>query len=128
MCEALRDAWLLVASRPPTDARATEAILRDHAVQWEGSQIDSQTAESFRAAALRARQTAPGPDGVGYRFWAVERSNAPASLLEVIWPMVGRCAPPAGFNSAIMAFGAKGRTSSLPPLEAVGLVGPWPRS
>lgn len=33
-------------------------------------------AESFRLAASKARQTSPGPDGIGYRFGAVEESVA----------------------------------------------------
>lgn len=52
-----------------------------------------------QSALLSAR----GPDGIGYRFWAVEGSEAPASLLEVLLPMADGCAPPPGF-SATMTF------------------------
>lgn len=42
---------------------------------------DSPCGEDFRTAAKRAKQSAPGPDGIGYRFSAMEGSMAPDALL-----------------------------------------------
>lgn len=108
MRDAIHGAWGPVLKLPSTSAGATGAILLDHAARWVDAQVDSPTAESFRLAASRARQSAPGREGIAYRFWAVEGSVAPDSLLGVFWSMADGCATAAGFNRATMDLVPKG--------------------
>lgn len=78
MCEALRDAWGPVFSRPPADDRTTEAILREHAARWASPIVESLPCRRLVCSLVRP--------GAG-RHW---RS------------MVDGEVPPAVFNSAIM--------------------------
>lgn len=79
MHEALRDEWRPVFTRVPTDVREVRDFLQSLAVRWDVGGWETLGVEDFRVAAKRAKQSAPGPDGIGYRFWVVEDSAAPVA-------------------------------------------------
>lgn len=83
----------LWAARPPVFSRALTDVGRNNAFRWEVDRSEIASVEDVRSAAERAKQSASGPGGIGYRLWAAEECVATDALVGVFWAMADEKLP-----------------------------------
>eukprot|EP00959_Pyramimonas_sp_CCMP1952_P187159 3913727-Pyramimonas_sp.AAC.1 len=101
--DGLRQHWQPTFTDHPVDINAVDDYLRTHLPEFDSPALEVPSPAVLRAALLRAKPTAPGPDRLPAAAWLAD-----PRLVDILYDMMiglyqGRGAPH-GFNFADMVF------------------------
>ena len=104
---ALSVAWSDTFSAKPSCMATAEEVIARWARPLDFSGVAPPTVEDFRAAASRARSSAPGRDGIPYEAWAAACDPGASTLHAVCCSLLQGVPMPISFNDGVMVFAPK---------------------
>ena len=105
---ALSAAWSDTFSAKPSCGATAEEVISRWACPLDFGGVSPPSVEDFKAAASRARSSAPGRDGLPYSAWAAAGDAGASTLHAVCCSLLQGVPMPLSFNDGVMVFAPKG--------------------